>query len=34
MLGAREVFELGVMPTTGEELELCLEPIAIKALFD
>ena len=33
MLGSREIFELGMMPTTDEELQLCLEPIAIRVLF-
>jgi hypothetical protein len=33
MLGSRKIFDLGMMPTTDEELELCLEPIAIKELF-
>jgi hypothetical protein len=33
MLGSREIFELEMMPTTDEELELCIEPIAIKQLF-
>ena len=33
MLGSREIFDLGMMPTTDEELQLCLEPIAIKSLF-
>ena len=33
MLGSRLIFELGMMPTTEEELEACLEPIAIKQLF-
>jgi hypothetical protein len=30
MLGSREIFDLGKMPTTDEELESCLEPIAKK----
>jgi hypothetical protein len=28
MLGSRLIFELGMMPTTAEELEACLDPIA------
>ncbi|TEW54973.1 hypothetical protein E2R68_07335 [Psychromonas sp. RZ22] len=32
MLGSRELFELGVIPTTEEELEACLEPIAMNQL--
>jgi hypothetical protein len=28
MLGSRLIFDLGMMPTTDEELEACLEPIA------
>ena len=28
MLGSREIFEFGKMPTTDEELEAFLEPIA------
>ena len=28
MLGSRLIFDLGMMPTTDEELQACLEPIA------
>lgn len=33
MLGSREIFEFGKMPTTDEELEACLEPIAISKML-
>lgn len=33
MLGCHLTFDLGMMPTTEEELEACLEPIAISQLL-
>ena len=33
MLGSRLIFELGVMPTTEEQLEALLEPIAKNPLY-
>jgi hypothetical protein len=33
MLGSNRTFELGMMPTTEEELEACLNPIAKNQLF-
>lgn len=30
MLGSREIFEFEMMPTTEEELEVCLEKVARK----